>query len=201
MTVSQLLATVVEQFVTAVTAAIPRVLGGLLFLALAFVGIKLVTLVVRSVLERVYPDEQQLVADLGVLVASIFLWFGAGLAFLGIVGLGELAASLGTAVGFLALGVSYALSEMIEDTVAGVYLLRDPDFNPGDTVVTDAGRGTVTAIGLRKSRFRLDGGDTLVLANRSVESEWTKEAGDTANDDGGDGGVAGGDGGATGGGR
>ena len=44
------------------------------------------------------------------------------------------AASLGTATGFIALGVAYALSDMIEDTVAGVYLLRDPDFAVGDTV-------------------------------------------------------------------
>ena len=73
-----------------------------------------------------------------------------------ILGPGEIAASLGTATGFITLGVAYALSEMIdtggytvveifatpgvakfsvsyshryEDTVAGVYLHRDPDSN------------------------------------------------------------------------
>jgi len=39
-----------------------------------------------------------------------------------------------------------------------VYLLRDPDFNPGDRVTTEAVTGTV------------------VLANRDVEKRWTKEA-------------------------
>ena len=173
MLVAQLVADTVDQFVRGIVAAVPDLLSGLLFLALAYVLIKVVTTVLRGALSRAYPGDQSLVADLGVLVASVFLWFGAGLTFLGIVGLGELAASLGTAVGFLALGVSYALSEMIEDTVAGIYLLRDPDFNPGDRVTTGSNTGEVTAIGLRKSRFRLDDGDTLVLANRDVESKWT----------------------------
>jgi small-conductance mechanosensitive channel len=173
---SQLLTGTVDQFVDGIRATAPKLLAGLLFLTLAYVTIKLVRLVLRSALERAYPGDQQLIADFGVLAASIFMWFGAGLALLKIVGMGELAASLGTAAGFLALGISYALSDMIEDTVAGVYLLRDPDFNSGDRVTTSSGTGEVTEIGLRKSRFRLDDGDTLVLANRDVESKWTLQA-------------------------
>ncbi|WP_424019736.1 mechanosensitive ion channel domain-containing protein [Halorientalis pallida] len=164
-----------EEFVAGLVGAIPQLLGGLVFFGLAYVGIRIVTAVLRSLLTRTTPTEQGLVVDLVVLVVGIFLWFGAGLALLKIVGLGDLAASLGTAVGFLALGVSYALSDMIEDTVAGVYLLRDPDFNPGDTVTMSAGSGVVVEIGLRKSRFELDGGDRLVVANRDVEKKWTKE--------------------------
>jgi len=163
-----------DRFVDGVLGAIPELLSGLVFFVFAYVGIKLVTYLLRGALVRTYPGDQQLIADLIVLIVKVFLWFGAGLILLEIVGLGELAASLGTAVGFISLGISYALSEMIEDTVAGVYLLRDPDFNPGDTVTTDSGTGVVTSIGLRKSRFELEDGDTLVVANHDVESEWTK---------------------------
>ncbi len=92
-------------------------------------------------------------------------------------GLGEIAASLGTATGFIALGVAYALSEMIEDTVAGIYLLRDPDFNVGDRLSTDAATGTVRAIELRKSRIDTDDGDMVIVANRSIESLWTHNLG------------------------
>ena len=48
------------------------------------------------------------------------------------------------------LGVSYALSSMIEDAVAGVYLLRDPDFMPGDRI--DVGGLHVNS----NSTFRVD---------------------------------------------
>jgi small-conductance mechanosensitive channel len=65
---------------------------------------------------------------------------------------------------------------MIDDTVAGVYLLRDPDFEIGDRVAVKGTEGTITAIELRKSRFRLDDGDTAIVANRDVEAGWTKRA-------------------------
>jgi small-conductance mechanosensitive channel len=164
---------VVESFQADVMNAIPRLLSALIFLGIAFVGIKIVTSVLRATLNRIYRGDQQLIADLFVLIVAVFLWFGAGLTLLSVLGMGQIAASLGTAAGFIALGISYALSNMIADTVAGVYLLRDPDFNPGDTVTTDSATGTVESIGLRKSRLRLDDGDLLVLANRTVESKWT----------------------------
>jgi small-conductance mechanosensitive channel len=171
-----------DQFVRGIVDAIPELLAGLVFLVLAYGTIRIVQAVLRSVIGRAYPADQELIVDFIVLIISVFLWFAVGLTLLSIVGLGALAASLGTAAGFLALGISYALSEMIEDTVAGVYLLRDPDFNPGDTVTASAGTGVVTEIGLRKSRLRLESGDTLVLANRDIESKWTKKTDSEAAD-------------------
>ncbi|WP_336133397.1 mechanosensitive ion channel domain-containing protein [Natronomonas amylolytica] len=166
----------IRGLVLGVEAALPRLVAGVVFAVVAYVGIRLILAALKASLERYYSERQQLVAQLFVAVAGIFLWFAAGLTFLKIVGMGDIAASLGTAVGFIALGVSYALSEMIEDTVAGVYLLRDPDFEIGDRIEVGGTEGTVTAIELRKSRFRLEDGDTWVVANRDVESEWTKHA-------------------------
>lgn len=172
----------VQQFTTAVADALPGLLAGLLVLGLAFVFVRLVRYGLRSLLERTLPREQSLIADLSVLVVTGFLWFAGGLVFLKVVGMGGVAASLGTAVGFVALGVSYALSDMLEDTVAGVYLLRDPDFNRGDRVTTDGTTGEVSDIGLRKSRLELDDGDRVVLANREVESRWTRRRDGRADD-------------------
>ena len=164
--------------ITAVTdgflEAFPRLVTALVFLTLAYVGIRIALRVVRAAFERIYPPEQALVGNLAVAVVGVFLWFGAGLVLLKILGMGEVAASLGTAAGFLALGVSYALSSMIEDTVAGVYLLRDPDFNPGDRVAVKSIHGEVRGIELRKSRLRTDDGETVVLANSDIEGEWRR---------------------------
>ncbi|WP_299262949.1 mechanosensitive ion channel domain-containing protein [Halorientalis sp.] len=145
-------------------------LGGVVSAVLAYVSSEAVTAVLRPVLSRTRPTEQGLVVGLIVPLVRISPWFGASLALLDVVGLGSLAASLGAAVGSIALGASYALSEVIEDTVAGVFLLRAPDFNRGDTVTTSAGTGVVDELGLRKSRFELDSGDRLVVVNRDVET-------------------------------
>jgi len=166
----------VRDLAAGVETAVPRLVSAVVFVVLAYAGIRIVLAVLGAFLGRLFAERETLVVQLFVTVAGIFLWFGAALATLKIVGLGDIAASLGTAVGFIALGVSYALSEMIEDTVAGVYLLRDPDFEVGDRVEVGGIEGTVTAIELRKSRFEREDGGTTVLANRAVESRWTKLA-------------------------
>jgi small-conductance mechanosensitive channel len=155
---------------------VPRLVVALVFLTVAYVGIRVALSVVAGTLDAVYPEEQDLIVSLATTVVGVFLWFAAALTLLKILGMGDIAASLGTAAGFVALGVSYALSSMIADTVAGVYLLRDPDFNPGDRVTADGTTGAVRDIGLRKSRLELDDGDTVVVANSAVEKKWTLES-------------------------
>jgi len=157
-----------------VETSVPTLLRVLIVLALAYVCITIALYILRRVLGRIYGERQALVVDLGVTVAAAFMWFSVGLAVLSTLGMGEIAASVGTSTGFVALGVAYALSEMIEDTVAGIYLLRDPDFEAGDHVVTEKGEGVLQAIELRKCRLKQENGDTLVLANGDVEKKWTK---------------------------
>jgi len=109
--------------------------------------------VLRYFLRRAFPGESPVYRQFIGTVVAAFLWFAVGLSFLSLVGLTVIAGALGTATGFLALGVSYALSGMLADAVAGVYLLRDPDFQPGDTVTVDDVTGEVVAIELRKTRL------------------------------------------------
>jgi small-conductance mechanosensitive channel len=167
---------VVAEFVRGIVEAIPHVLLGILFLAIAYVLIRVVLMVVRRVFDELYPEDQELVVDLWVAIVGVFLWFGAALGLFKIVGLGDVAASLGTASGFVGLGVAYALKEMIADTVAGVYLLRDPEFNEGDVVESASVTGEIVGIDLRKTRLRAEDGDLVVLANRDVEKKWRQDS-------------------------
>ena len=176
--IRSLLAGALTDFLDGVFAAIPQALSGIVFLGLAYVTVRIVLTLVQTSIGRIYVGDRELVGDLILTVIAIFLWFGVALTFLKVVGMGDVAASLGTAVGFVALGVSYALSEMIEDTVAGIYLLRDPDFNPGYRVEAKGVTGTVAAIELRKTRIDTDDGDRVVLANREIESRWTHDVPD-----------------------
>ena len=173
--ISSLVSRSLSNFVEGLTVAIPRLLSGVIFLALAYAVVRIALALVRSSIERLYVGDRKLVGDLIVTLVAVFLWFGVALTFLKVLGMGDIAASLGTAVGFIALGVSYALSEMIEDTVAGVYLLRDPDFNVGYRVEAKGVTGTVAAIELRKTRIDTDAGDRIVMANREIEPRWTHD--------------------------
>jgi small-conductance mechanosensitive channel len=101
------------------------------------------------------------------------MWFFTGLMTLSILGFSEIAAAMGTATGFIALGISFALKDVLSDTVAGIYLAKDPDFKKGDTVEFDGHKGEITEVGLRKSRLELESGDTRVTNNSDLEKKWT----------------------------
>ncbi|QZX99591.1 mechanosensitive ion channel domain-containing protein [Halobaculum rubrum] len=162
-----------NRFVADVSDALPDIIAGIVFLVIAGVGVKVIMAVVRAALRRTVPGESPVYRQFVATIVAVFLWFGVGLSFLSVVGLDGIATSLGTAAGFLALGVSYATSNMIADAVAGVYLLRDEDFNPGDTVDIGGTTGVVQSIELRKTRLTVDD-DTVVRGNAEIEKKWTK---------------------------
>lgn len=162
-----------DKFVVNLRAALPNLFAGIVFLVLAAVLVKVVMVAVRFGLRRALPGEAPVYRQFLAIVVLVFLWFGVALSFLSIIGLGDIAASLGTATGFLALGVAYALSGMIADAVAGIYLLRDADFMPGDRVQVGDTEGVVKSIELRKTRLDVDG-DTRVQGNADIEKRWTK---------------------------
>ncbi|WP_435193862.1 mechanosensitive ion channel domain-containing protein [Natronomonas sp. EA1] len=163
----------IRQFITDFQTALPKLIAGAIFLVLAAIGVKLIMFGVKTALKRTVPGESPVYRQFIATIVVIVLWFAVGLSFLSIVGLDGIATSLGTATGFIALGVSYAISGMIADAVAGVYLLRDPDFMPGDTVDIGGVEGVVKAIELRKTRLTVDG-DTVVRGNAEIEKKWTK---------------------------
>lgn len=166
---------VVEVVVSDISSAFPRLAAGFAFLLIAGLGVHGGLKLVRQGILRVLPGDENIVyrrfVGRGVAVVA---WFGVLLTFLSIVGLQELAAALGTATGFVALGISYALKDMMADAVSGVYLLRDPDFMPGQRVTAAGVTGEIEQIELRKTRIRLDDDDIVVIANGQIESDWTR---------------------------
>ncbi|MFB6100443.1 MAG: mechanosensitive ion channel family protein [Candidatus Nanohalobium sp.] len=158
-------------FIEIVRMAAFRIASALAFLILAGIGIRLGSKAVRSVASRKFAEET--IVNLVENVARGLMWFSAILVVLSILGFSQIAASLGTAAGFVALGVSFALKDVLSDTVAGVYLAKDPDFNNGDRVEVDGVKGVVTSVGLRKSRLELEDGNTRVINNSDVEKKWT----------------------------
>lgn len=157
--------------VQGIAGVVPKVLAGILFLGVAYLGIKIILSVVEKGLLQAI--ESSAIVNLKLTILKVFLWFSTFLMLLSILGLDEIAASLGTAAGFIGLGISFALKDMIADTVAGVYLIRDSDFKVGDSVESGGVEGTVKQIDIRKTRFKLENGDTTVIANKEVEKKWT----------------------------
>lgn len=151
----------------------PRLVSAIVVAVIGVILIKVVTMSLRGAAVRAGREED--VARLAGIVVGLFLYYSLALAVIAILGLTDLAASLGSAVGFIGLGVAYALKDVIADVVAGVYLMRDPDFAAGDSVVTGDGEGVVVDVGIRKARIDTAEGDRLVVSNSSVDKKWTRK--------------------------
>ncbi|MFQ3308596.1 MAG: small-conductance mechanosensitive channel [Candidatus Nanohaloarchaea archaeon] len=157
-----------EAVLTAVGA---RIIAAALFLVFASLAINYGGKVIHNILSHKFEEET--ILNLMESISKGLLWFSATLITLSILGFSEIAAALGTAAGFVALGVSFALKDVLSDTVAGVYLAKDPDFNNGDFVEVDGLKGEITNVGLRKSRLELEDGNLRVINNSDVEKKWT----------------------------
>lgn len=149
-----------------------KILETAVFLLAASITIRYVSNALRRAFSRKF--EEPVILDLAKDVSRIFMWFWVILVALSMLGFSGIASSMGTASGFVALGVAFALKDVLSDTVAGVYLAQDRDFNSGDKVETDSVKGEVEDVGLRKTRIRLEDGNLRVINNSDVEKKWTK---------------------------
>jgi len=158
-------------FETAITLFLTKILTAALFLVLASFAINRSVKLIRKISSRKFEEET--IINLAESVGKGLLWFSAVLITLSILGFSEIAAALGTAAGFVALGVSLALKNVLSDTVAGIYLAKDLDFNNGDKVEVDGVKGEIKDVGLRKSRLKLEDGNLRVINNSDAEKKWT----------------------------
>lgn len=74
-------------------------------------------------------------------------------------------------VGLIGLVVSFGAQGLVEDILAGLFLILEKQFSVGDIVIIDGFRGVVTEIGLRTTKF-LDIGnsDLKIINNKDVKN-------------------------------
>ena len=73
-------------------------------------------------------------------------------------------------LGIAALVIGLALTSLIEDIVAGFFIIAEKTFDVGDIVVVDGFRGTVVTIGIRSTKIADIGNNVLTLRNSSIGS-------------------------------
>lgn len=143
-----------------------------IFLMVAAIGIRYGSRALRKIASGKFSEP--VVVNLITSSGKFFMWFWTLLLALSILGFSGVATSMGTATGFVALGVAFALKNVISDTVAGAYLAQDKDFNSGDHVEVDGTEGEIEDVSLRKTRIRLENGNLRIINNSDAEKKWTK---------------------------
>lgn len=167
-----LVAELLESLAAAARDATPRLVLAALFLLVA-------ALLVRLALGRLRPQLGLVAGNpaqerfLEFVVRTV-LWFGVSLIALALLGFEQLATALGTASGFLALGIAFGLREALSELIAGLYLIKDSQFVQGARVSTDGETGIIEHVGIRRTTLRSDEtGHLMVIANNRIEPKWT----------------------------
>ncbi len=73
-------------------------------------------------------------------------------------------------IGILSLVVGLAIQPLLQDIIAGMFVVFEKTYDVGDVVVVDGFRGTVTEIGIRTTKLRDAGGDVKVINNSDIRT-------------------------------
>ena len=92
------------------------------------------------------------------------------LVFLVLTALGVNTTELLAGLGILGLILGLGVTSLIEDIVAGIFIIAEHLFDVGDVIVVNGFRGTVVRIGIRSTQLMDVGGDDLILRNSSIDS-------------------------------
>ena len=92
------------------------------------------------------------------------------LIFLILNAMGVNTAELLAGLGILGLIIGLGVTSLIEDIVAGIFIIAEQTFDVGDIIVLDGYRGTVVSIGIRSTKIADVGGDILTVRNSSIGS-------------------------------
>ena len=79
-------------------------------------------------------------------------------------------AALLAGVGILSLIVGLGAQPLIEDIIAGLFIVFEHVFEVGDIIVVDGFRGTVKEIGIRTTQIEDAGGDIKVVNNSDIRT-------------------------------
>ena len=143
-TAANVIGAIISFIVTVVTFVVA-------FVLLYFIGKSVLVRVTKEALNQ--RDYSPAVVGLASSVAGAVALFAAVAIAATVAGFPTILAAFATIAGALALGVAFAASDIIENFVAGVFILKDKPFEVGDYIEWSGNGGVVREINLRVSKL------------------------------------------------
>jgi len=105
------------------------------------------------------------VVSLGSSIAGAVALFGAVAVAAAVAGVEAILTAFATISGALALGVAFAAGDIIENFVAGIFILKDKPFEVGDHIEWDGNDGIVRQIDLRVTKLDTFNNEQVTVPN------------------------------------
>jgi small-conductance mechanosensitive channel len=114
------------------------------------------------------------VVSLGSSIAGAIALFGAVAIAATVAGFPVILSAFATITGALALGVAFAAGDIVENFVAGIFILKDEPFEVGDYIEWNGNGGTVREIDLRVSKLDTWDNEQLTVPNSDLANAVVK---------------------------
>jgi len=108
------------------------------------------------------------VVSLGSSVAGAVALFGAVAVAATVAGFPAILSAFATITGALSLGVAFAAGDIIENFVAGIFILKDKPFEVGDHIEWDGNDGIVRQIDLRVTKLDTFNNEQVTVPNSDL---------------------------------
>ena len=114
------------------------------------------------------------VVSLGSSIAGAVALFGAVAVAAAVAGVDAILTAFATITGALALGVAFAAGDIIENFVAGIFILKDKPFEVGDHIEWDGNDGIVRQIDLRVTKLDTFNNEQVTVPNGDLANSVVK---------------------------
>ena len=142
------------------------------FVVLYLVGKSILIRVTKRALNQ--REFSPAVVSLGESLAGAIALFGAVAVAATVAGFPTILAAFATITGALALGVAFAAGDIIENFVAGIFILKDKPFEVGDYIEWNGNGGIVRQIDLRVSKLDTWDNEQLTVPNGELANAVVK---------------------------
>ncbi len=136
------------------------------FLVLYFVGKPIAIRVARRTLKQ--REFSPSIVSLGTSVAGTVAVFGAVAVAAVVAGFPVVLSAFATVFAALALGLSFAAADIVENFIAGVFIVRDEPFEIGDYIEWEGNGGIVREINLRVSKLDTWDNEQVTVPNSEL---------------------------------
>jgi len=158
---------VIAQYGDALVSVVVTVLIFILaFLVIYRIGKSVLVRVTRRTLDT--RGFSPAVISLASSVAGAIALFGAVATAAVVAGFPTILSAFATIAGALALGVAFAAGDIIENFVAGIFILKDEPFEVGDYIEWSGNAGTVREINLRVSKLDTQDNELVTVPNSDL---------------------------------
>lgn len=135
-----------------------------------FIEIQFLSYSVRMLLSALLPMMKKGGAIVNLLCSFIKYLAAIVIIFMILSAWGVNTTALLAGIGILSLIVGLGAQPLIEDIIAGLFIVFEKTFDVGDIIVVDGFRGVVTEIGIRTTKIEDAGGDVKVMNNSDLRT-------------------------------